>query len=157
MHDETKVYFIEASHACDTFVKVGMAVDPYSRIANVMCGCPLSADIVRTVSIRTRDKAGKVERALHKFLIKFHARGEWFTFPNEEKNDFYAYASACLNMELGAGAWSFVEIDWTKHEENLLQNRRDYLMARKGPPRQSRKARAAEWNRHRQFDRKSGN
>lgn len=38
MHDETKVYFIEASHACDTFVKVGMAVDPYSRIANVMCG-----------------------------------------------------------------------------------------------------------------------
>jgi hypothetical protein len=117
MHDLTYIYFLCSRPEADaTFVKVGVAVDPRKRIATVLCGCPLEVASVSTVAVRTRKMALLLERELHSMLSRWSARGEWFRVIASELGEFRSHSAAALDMVLGKGSWSMVDIDWEAHE-----------------------------------------
>lgn len=149
MRDETKIYFIEAAIAGMVFVKIGVAVDPYARITTVLCGCPIPLRRVRVVSIRTRKKALQLEKRAHAFLRKFHSRGEWFSASDSEFQDLESHFSACMNMEVGLGAWEFSEIDWQEYESKKAIKKKEAILGGWTGRAVELKAKKAEFNRFR--------
>lgn len=147
MSDKTAIYVLECSSPCgETYVKIGVAADPYARITTVLCGCPFPVRRVRYVDMFTRRRALQVERAFHLFLSKWHQRGEWFAVKCDDADDFELHLSALLNMEVGAGAWGWVEVDWSGYEA-AKASRRAYALT---------SGKVRKWYAHRQLAQEMG-
>lgn len=65
------VYFIQAEDGGP--VKIGQALNPISRVAELQCGNPARL-VIRAVLLATID----TERTLHSTWDAAHVRGEWF-------------------------------------------------------------------------------
>ena len=63
------------------YVKFGMSSQITKRLTQLRQGCPIPAKLFATVPVgASKDKALRVERALHKVFVKKHSSGEWFRF-----------------------------------------------------------------------------
>lgn len=65
------VYFVRGADK----VKVGIAVDPELRLANLRLECPVPLALVRVVAA---PHARTLERALHRRWAEHRSHGEWF-------------------------------------------------------------------------------
>ena len=73
------VYVAECGDAAgNRYVKVGKAVKPLARLPSLQVGCPFEFDRVRFVLLSSEAEALRCERAIHRALLKYRLRGEWF-------------------------------------------------------------------------------
>lgn len=60
------------------FCKIGIAKNPWSRVADLQVGCPYALKVVAAIEFARRREALAIERATHALLSQEQARGEWF-------------------------------------------------------------------------------
>jgi hypothetical protein len=65
-----------------TVLKVGMALNPTSRLSGFTTALPFPA-IMKWIRIGYRVQTSWAEKALHRALADFRTRGEWFAFSPE--------------------------------------------------------------------------
>ena len=70
------VYFVRAGNR--GAIKIGMADDVESRIAELQCGNPFKLNIISIIPCDSREQAFETERRIHKFFARQCIRGEWF-------------------------------------------------------------------------------
>lgn len=68
---------------CDDFVKIGIASDVQSRLANLQCGNPHELTLLLHWP---SPNALAAEQRLHYKLWRWHHRGEWFRFTPKVAN-----------------------------------------------------------------------
>lgn len=68
------VYFIRAAHA----VKIGKAIDPEKRMAELQIGCPHRMHLVAKIKCKSHLHAFSTESHFHRVCKKWHIHGEWF-------------------------------------------------------------------------------
>lgn len=66
-----KVYVVE----CEGHYKIGMALDPYSRIREMQVGCPFPLKLMMTIA---HANAKTLESKLHQLYRRHRVRGEWY-------------------------------------------------------------------------------
>lgn len=72
------VYLIRSGNKSDAPIKIGMANDPQTRIAELQVGNPKELKIVATIPCKDRLQARHMEAYLHGKLSVINIRGEWF-------------------------------------------------------------------------------
>ena len=77
----TYVYFIQAMGT--DLLKIGMAVNPSKRLAELQTASPHSLILNAIVPFNTRLEAVCYERRLHGLFKSLHIRGEWFRSSEE--------------------------------------------------------------------------
>jgi hypothetical protein len=60
------------------FFKIGVAMNPASRLSALQTACPLDLSIVGVWQV-TDDQASRLEKSLHRAFKRHSVRGEWFT------------------------------------------------------------------------------
>jgi hypothetical protein len=71
------VYFI-ASGGRSPMMKIGKAIDPDRRLAELQIGSPFKLKIAGKFLCRSERHALHVESILHSYAKPWHVRGEWF-------------------------------------------------------------------------------
>lgn len=66
-----KVYVLE----CEGHYKVGVSLNPRSRITSLQIGCPFPIKLVMTI---THPNADRLEARLHQLYRRHRVRGEWY-------------------------------------------------------------------------------
>lgn len=66
-----KVYVME----CERHYKVGVALDPHSRVTDLQIGCPFPIKLVMTI---THPNAKTLESKLHQLYRRHRVRGKWY-------------------------------------------------------------------------------
>jgi len=70
-HNEMKIYFLQ--HGKRGPIKIGRAMDPKKRVAEVRGACPYDLRLLAVV-----DGSASIERGLHQKFSKLWIRGEWY-------------------------------------------------------------------------------
>lgn len=70
----TSVYIIE----CAGYTKIGVAVDPFRRLAGINTGAPVPAVLYGSRQFETRLTAHEIESRLHRQFRALRTNGEWF-------------------------------------------------------------------------------
>lgn len=70
-------HFVYAIHD-GAFVKIGYAVNPDRRMAELQVSNPSELRLVESIECPTRSKAMRLERQIHRAVKDHHVRGEWF-------------------------------------------------------------------------------
>lgn len=78
---------------CHDYVKIGIADDIKSRIANLQTGCPYKLTLLR--HWRSSDAISEEER-LHERWDAYRERGEWFKIPDDKLASWFASLDARL-------------------------------------------------------------
>jgi len=74
----------------DTFaVKIGVSSNPKNRYRELRVAIPYKSVMLHAL-VGTKKSAYALERKLHRYFDERNARGEWFTFTLEEKDNFHA-------------------------------------------------------------------
>lgn len=60
------------------FVKIGLAVDPVKRLADLQVASPSILKLEAKIECFRYSHASKLEKQLHRACKKYHIRGEWF-------------------------------------------------------------------------------
>lgn len=82
------LYLMFAPHVDNsTFVKIGVSLDPVTRLGQLATGSPLKIAHLRAYKVGPRGKTYRVEHEIHYRLANFHVRGEWFEFDMTSEND----------------------------------------------------------------------
>jgi hypothetical protein len=83
-----RVYFIR----CESFVKIGAAACPATRLAQLQLANPQTLTLLGTV-----EGGRELERRLHAMFSKFHHRGEWY----EMSSAIYNYITEfCIDQQM---------------------------------------------------------
>jgi len=135
---DSSIYLLECRDSAGSlYAKIGKANDPFERISVLICGLPMPVSRVRYVPIRGASKALLVEKELHKYLARWHSRGEWFLFPSGDPAALDAYGhgvGAILSGLLCRGAWEYIDIDWSAYEALKADKKANYLRAKAKKP-----------------------
>ncbi len=67
-------------------VKVGMATDPWERLADLQCGSPVRLRVVEVFGSDDRRESAKLERRFHQAHAAIRLHGEWFDIEDDEAN-----------------------------------------------------------------------
>lgn len=71
-------------------LKIGYSTDIFKRICQISTSTPFMVELVAAVPGDRR-----LERALHRYFVDFHLRGEWFYYKSERVRDiFISYVAA---------------------------------------------------------------
>ena len=81
---EASTYVYAISMAPTTYIKVGIARDPWKRLATLQTANPGKLKIERLWGPFPREKAFEVEHAIHDFLSEDWTNGEWFNVPADD-------------------------------------------------------------------------
>ena len=84
----TYVYLVLCQEQKSIFVKIGVANEPIGRLRGLATGCPLEPEILAYVELPSREAAFQVERELHRELLLWRVRGEWFKFNPRDRAAF---------------------------------------------------------------------
>lgn len=84
------VYMLFCVEGLDIYVKVGHALDPYKRLNALRTACPFVPDRFAFVRIYNKERALKLESALHDAFGGWGIHGEWFVFREADKEEFNA-------------------------------------------------------------------
>jgi hypothetical protein len=84
----TYVYLVLCQEQKSIFVKIGVADEPIKRLRGLATGCPLDPEILAYVELPSRPVAFQVERGLHRELLPWRIRGEWFKFDPRDRAAF---------------------------------------------------------------------
>ena len=76
----TYVYFITTINKGNTPIKIGVSINPESRIKELQTGNPFKLKIIKTVPCLTKSAAYALESALHQITKTTNKKmtGEWF-------------------------------------------------------------------------------
>ena len=64
---------------CEGFVKIGFATSVSARLSNLQIGCPFELKLMKVFK---SDDIVEMERKLHRELVPYWHRGEWFKLPD---------------------------------------------------------------------------
>jgi predicted GIY-YIG superfamily endonuclease len=130
------VYMLLCQDDGDIYLKIGLSEQVLERYTQLRHGCPVTPQEFAYVTVPSRAKAKKLERALHTAMRTWKQHGEWFKVPTENKVAFKEAWKAVLK-EHSASGW---DLKWTclnvKGLNRVLQQRRDYvrmMFKRSGP------------------------
>ena len=73
------VYFIKTL-AKPPMVKIGRAIDPQGRMAELQTGCPYVLILLGVIKCKSIEHSIEIERSAHEIFKKFRHRGEWFKY-----------------------------------------------------------------------------
>lgn len=60
---------------CGSYVKIGVSVNPQTRLKGIQTGCPIKVEILKELPVKG---AYQVEKELHRTLLDYRTSGEWF-------------------------------------------------------------------------------
>jgi hypothetical protein len=60
------------------YVKIGHAIDPFTRKIEIDTGCPFETKIAASVICENSEQAVNLEHVIHTYLRQDWLRGEWF-------------------------------------------------------------------------------
>lgn len=129
-----------------TYVKIGVTMNPGSRLSGILVGCPIKARSFAIREVGWRDVARKIERNLHRAFEDRRVQGEWFkidlTSP-EDKAIFHDALAQAIHDHKGHknGVWSTISVP--KYQE--LERQRRARWARMSKTQIRRKAMIARW------------
>ncbi len=77
-NSKPKLYILSCGN---NYYKIGITNNVEQRVAQLQVGNPL---LLLLEYVRPIQNPAKIEKTLHKALNKYHVRGEWFSFTEEE-------------------------------------------------------------------------
>jgi len=75
---------LDESNDC---IKIGKANDVNSRLGDLQVGNPNPLKLVGLIECKSESFAYRVEKSIHENYSKFHIRGEWFSYKNNNVLD----------------------------------------------------------------------
>lgn len=87
------VYIIEQCGGDDSYVKIGVAIDPEQRVKELQVGNPLPLRLAQEFGPWRREIAMQAEYRAHKKLAEKQACGEWFRCSLQEASAVVRRAS----------------------------------------------------------------
>ena len=112
----TYVYFMTTVDRGNTHIKIGVSINPDSRLKELQTGNPYKLKIIKTVPCLTRDAAYSLEGCLHQMakVTNMRMAGEWFKI--------YQSIDSLIGMCLKR---------MSKNRENVIDNERFIELANK--------------------------
>lgn len=72
------------------YVKIGISINPLSRLNQLRTACPVVPHTLATAHVKSLEVARRIETCLHDVLKDRRSNGEWFKFTKDDKAEFNA-------------------------------------------------------------------